>query len=66
MATERLLWRVPECAEAIGMSRAKCYELVASGEIPSVQIGGVRRVPVDALRERIARRLAEQTGPEAA
>lgn len=32
---ERLLLRVPEAAEALGLSRAKTYQLVAGGE-PSV------------------------------
>lgn len=54
--------RPTEFAEAIGVSRAKAYELIAAGEVPSVEIGGVRRVPVDELRALIARRLAEQVG----
>ena len=46
---KRLAYRIAEAGEAIGVSRAKAYEMVASGEIPSVLIGGVRRVPVEAL-----------------
>lgn len=63
--TDRLMLRPAEAAEAIGVSRAKGYEMIARGEIPSVEIGGVRRVPVEALRSLIARRLAERS-PEAA
>lgn len=59
---DRLLLRPMEAAEAIGVCRSKMYELLASGEIPSIRIGGrVRasvRVPVDALRAWIERRLA--------
>jgi excisionase family DNA binding protein len=59
---DRLMLRVIEAAEALGISRAKAYELIAAGEIPSVRIGGCVRVPVDALRAWIARRVAERTG----
>ena len=41
--THQLL-RVPEVAAQLGISRAKVYELMASGRIPSVKIDGCRRV----------------------
>jgi excisionase family DNA binding protein len=46
---KRLAYRIPEAAEAIGVSRAKAYEMAANGDIPTVTIGGIKRVPVDAL-----------------
>lgn len=55
--TERLAYRVPEAADAIGISRAKAYELIASGELPSVRIGSSVRVPVEALRAWLSRQL---------
>jgi excisionase family DNA binding protein len=58
---ERLLLRPVEAAEAIGVGRSKVYELLASGELPSIRIGGSLRVPVDALRAWIARQVAQQT-----
>ena len=42
-----------EAAALIGASRSKLYELVSSGEIPSVRIGGLLRIPLAAL-ERLA------------
>jgi excisionase family DNA binding protein len=54
---DKLLLRPTEAAEAIGIGRSKVYELLASGELPSIRIGSSVRVPVDALREWIARRL---------
>ena len=57
---DRLLLRPTEAAEAIGIGRSKVYELLASGEIPAIRIGGSVRVPVDALRAWIASRLPEQ------
>ncbi|NNM47862.1 helix-turn-helix domain-containing protein [Knoellia koreensis] len=56
----KLLYRVPDVAACLSLSRTKVYELVRSGELPSVRIGGARRVRgedlahyVDAL-ERVA------------
>ncbi len=58
---EKLLLRPTEAADAIGIGRSKVYELLASGELPSIRIGGSVRVPVDALRAWIARQLAQRT-----
>ena len=56
--TERLLYRPTEAADAIGVSRARMYELIAAGVIPSIRIDGTSiRVPVDALRAWIDRQL---------
>lgn len=41
---EKLLYRVGEVAVALSVSRTKVYELVRSGALPSVRIGGARRV----------------------
>lgn len=54
---DKLLLRPVEAAEAIGVGRSKVYELLASGELPSIRIGGSVRVPVDALRAWIDRQL---------
>jgi excisionase family DNA binding protein len=56
---ERIAYRVNEAADAIGISRARCYELIAEGVIPSVRIGSSIRVPVDQLKALIAQRQAE-------
>ena len=55
MPVERMLYRPAEAAEAIGVSRSRVYELINSGEIPSIKVGGVKRVPVDRLREWVER-----------
>ena len=36
---EKILFRPAEAAEAIGVSRARCYELIAKGVLPSMKIG---------------------------
>jgi excisionase family DNA binding protein len=40
----RLLYRVSEAALALGLSRAKVYELINSGALRAVWIDGARRV----------------------
>jgi excisionase family DNA binding protein len=59
--------RIPEVAEQLGISRAKLYELIAGGDLPSVKIGGCRRVRasdlvayVDALGAATSMQLADK------
>jgi excisionase family DNA binding protein len=54
---DKLLLRPVEAAELIGIGRSKMYELLGTGELPSVRIGGSVRVPLDELRAWIARQL---------
>ncbi len=44
MKHSKLLYKVPEAADALGLSRAKVYQLVGSGALPSVKIDGARRI----------------------
>jgi excisionase family DNA binding protein len=53
----RLAYRITEAAEALGVGRTKVYELINSGELPSIRIGGSLRVPVDALQAWIVRQV---------
>ena len=55
---ERLLLRPLEAADSVGIGRSKMYELLANGEIPSVRIGGVIRVPVDRLKQWVEKKTA--------
>lgn len=48
---ERLCYRPSEVAEALGISRSRCYELLAAGVIPSLRLGNSIRVSATALRE---------------
>ena len=56
---DRLLLRPSEAAETLGIGRSKTYELISSGAIPSIRIGGSVRVPVDALCAWVDRQLDE-------
>ena len=58
---EKMLLRPVEAAELIGVGRSKLYQLLASGDLPSIRIGSSVRVPVDALRAWIARQTVERT-----
>ena len=52
---ERQLLTAEEvAAEALHIGRTRVYELLCAGEIQSVKIGRLRRVPVDAVRDYIA------------
>jgi excisionase family DNA binding protein len=53
--TERLLYKPAEVGEAIGVSRARAYELIAQGSIPHIRVGSSIRVPVAALKEWVSR-----------
>lgn len=51
---DRLAYRPREAAEALGISRARIYELMAQGVIAYRQLDGVRLIPraaLDALLE---------------
>jgi excisionase family DNA binding protein len=46
---DKLLYRVPEAAEYLSLSRAKVYELIRAGMLPSVRIDGARRIKAEDL-----------------
>jgi excisionase family DNA binding protein len=52
---EQLLFRPTEAAQRLGIGRTKVYELMSSGELRSVKIGGARRVSATALTDFVAR-----------
>jgi excisionase family DNA binding protein len=51
---ERLLFRPEEAATVLGLGRTKVYELMASGALRSVKVGGARRVSATALTDFVA------------
>lgn len=46
-----MLWRTREVAARLGLSQAKVWALISSGQIESVKIDGARRVTDRALRD---------------
>jgi excisionase family DNA binding protein len=57
----RVLLSVEEAAEQLSLSRTRLYALLKTGDIASVRVGRLRRVPVDALLQFIARLVREQS-----
>ena len=49
--------RVKEAAENLKIGASKTYQLIASGELPAVRIGGSVRVPVDELKAWVQQRV---------
>ncbi len=50
----RLLLTVEEAAERLQLGRTLVYRLIMSGELESVKVGRLRRVPADCLPEYVA------------
>ncbi len=63
MERGRHLYRPVEAAESLGISRARLYQLMASGELGSVKIGVSRRIPAADLDAYVAR-LRREHGAE--
>ena len=55
-----LLLRVEEAARLLAIGHSKIFELIISGDIPSLTIGRARRIPLAALKEWVAARTATQ------
>ncbi|MFG2324207.1 helix-turn-helix domain-containing protein [Streptomyces sp. NPDC048568] len=55
-----VLLTVEEAARCLRIGRTTCYALIRAGELESLTIGGLRRVPADAPAAYLARRRAEQ------
>ena len=51
---DKLLLTPEEAAEMLSIGRSKLYELLATGELTSIRLGGCRRVPTDAIRQFVA------------
>jgi excisionase family DNA binding protein len=63
-AVEQLLYSPREGAAIIDVGRSKMWELIARGEIESVKIDGLRKIPAEALTtyvERLRAKSASET-----
>jgi len=52
---ERMLLTVVEAARRLGIGRSLMYELLEAGQIRSIHVGRLRRVPVEALADFVRR-----------
>lgn len=60
MGEGKLLYRPAEAAETLGISRARLYQYIASGELGSVKLGASRRVPAGDLTAFVERLCSQQ------
>jgi len=58
-AVGSVLLRPEEAARALAIGRTAVFELIRSGRLRSVKVGGLRRIPVTALDE-FVRQLEEE------
>ncbi|GGN74062.1 hypothetical protein GCM10010112_43830 [Actinoplanes lobatus] len=56
-----LVLTIEQAAKRLGIGRTLTYALVSSGEIESVQIGRLRRIPAECLTEYINRLRQQNT-----
>jgi excisionase family DNA binding protein len=63
---ERTLLTAEEAADRLGIGRTFMFKLIRTGEITSVQIGRLRRVPASAIQEYAARLVNTSTQNRAA
>ncbi|MDP9798754.1 excisionase family DNA binding protein [Catenuloplanes nepalensis] len=66
IADDRVVLTIEEAAQRLGIGRTTMYALVRSGEIRSVTIGRLRRVPVRCLTEYVNNLLADDIAATAA
>lgn len=54
----KVLVSVDEAAALLSLGRTMVYTLVMSGDLPSIKVGRMRRIPVAALHAYVSRQLA--------
>ena len=50
-----LLLSVEQAAEMLGIARTSMFKLIGTGEVESVQVGRLRRIPMACLEEFVER-----------
>jgi len=58
-----MLLTVSEASSRLGIGRSLLYELLADGQVESIHVGRLRRIPADALATYIDRRRGFAGGP---
>lgn len=51
LVADRILLTVEEAARQLSIGRTKAYELISTGDLPSIRIGRAVRVSLSDLRE---------------
>ncbi|MFS8100881.1 excisionase family DNA-binding protein [Lentzea alba] len=64
--TEYIVLTVEQAAKRLNIGRTLMYELVSTGVVESVHIGRLRRIPLQALTNYVAKLMTSTSNPEAA
>ena len=64
--TPRALLSVEQAAKVLGVSRSTMFEIIKAGEIETVKVGRLRRVPADAIDAYIVAQTGREKTPSAA
>jgi excisionase family DNA binding protein len=59
-----LLYTTAQAAEALNVGRRAVYDLINSGQLTSIKVGGSRRIPVSELEKYISRLVADERDPQ--
>jgi excisionase family DNA binding protein len=62
MSEQPLLLRPEDAARILSLGRSKVFEMIASGELPSLKFGKSRRIPSAALAAWVEERTREAVG----
>ena len=58
---EKMLLKPSEVGQILGIGRSLVYELIASGQIPSVRLGRCIRVPAESLQRWLSDKESSQS-----
>ncbi len=56
---DKRVYTVPEAADVLGIKSTTMYKLIREGQIRSLKIGSLRRIPAEAIDEFIQEMLAK-------
>jgi excisionase family DNA binding protein len=65
-ADDRLLLTVEEAADRLGIGRSLMYELISGGQVASIRVGRLRRIPQESLTDYVRAMRAEARRPDPA
>lgn len=60
MGALRQYYRVEEVAERLGVSLATVYRRINDGSVPSVRLGGLIRIPIQAFEQSLCEKVEKQ------
>lgn len=58
----KMLLSPDEACEVLGVKRSTLFKMLEKGEISSIKVGRLRRIPVQGLHDWVQKQVKEQTG----